>query len=66
MQSPPLLTPVQIAERLGVATRTAYDLLAKGGALHHLRIQISPKIVRVDAQAFDEYLQEKAAQNADR
>lgn len=51
-----LLTPQQIAERLSVKLRTAYEYLAPGGPLHHLRIEIGPKTVRVDPQKFEKFI----------
>ena len=52
----PLLTPQQIAERLQIKVRTAYDYLAPGGRLHHLRKDIGPKIIRVDPEAFENWI----------
>jgi hypothetical protein len=58
--TPPLLTPADIAARLNVSKRAAYDMLAPGGPLSHLRIKISTKVVRVNSDAFEAYLKEQA------
>lgn len=52
----PLLTPKDIAERLQIKLRTAYEYLAPGGPLHHLRIELGPKTVRVDPEKFEKFL----------
>lgn len=59
-----LLTPAEVAARLRIKPRTVYDLLAPGGSLHHLRLEIGPKTIRVRAADFEDYLDEKAARNA--
>lgn len=53
---PPLLTIEQVAQRLNIKLRNAYELLAPGGRLHALRIQVSHKVVRVDADKLEEFL----------
>ena len=53
-----LLTPEQVAQRLNISTRAAYDLLAPGGRLHGVRIKLGRRIVRVDAADLEAYLQE--------
>lgn len=52
----PTLTAVDIARRLRVKPRTAYDMLAPGGVLHHLRLPLGAGTVRVDAAEFEKYL----------
>lgn len=54
----PLLTVEQVAERLNVKVRAAYELLAVGGRLAHLRIPISRKAVRVDPDKLEEFLRD--------
>ena len=56
-----LLTPQDIADRLQLQLRTVYGYLAPGGALHHLRIEIGPKIVRVKESAFNAHLDKAGA-----
>lgn len=60
----PLLTPVEVAERLRVKPRTVYDMLARGGPMAHLRIELGPKTIRVHPDALDAYLQQGAAADA--
>ena len=55
-----LLTPLDISERLQVRPRTVYDYLAEGGPLYHLRIEIGPRIVRVDPEAFEAWIKQNA------
>lgn len=59
-----LLTPQEIADRLQVKLRTAYEYLAPGGPLYHLRIELGPKTVRVDPQAFENYIKQGPAEHA--
>lgn len=56
--SDPLLTVEQVATRLNVTVRAAYELLAEGGRLAHLKIKISHKAVRVDANKLEEFLRD--------
>ena len=51
-----LLTVEEVAERLDVKLRTAYDLLAPGGSLHHLRIELGPKTIRVNPEDFEAFI----------
>lgn len=62
--STPLLTPADVAGRLNVSLRTAYDMLSPGGPMGHLRIKVSKKVVRVDPIAFEQYLKDKAGAHA--
>lgn len=54
--TPKLLTPEEVAERLQVKPRTAYHYLAEGGPLHHLRIEVGPRTVRVDPAALEQFI----------
>jgi excisionase family DNA binding protein len=56
MSTDTLLTPADVARRLNVRPRTAYDYLAPGGCLHHLRISVGPRTVRVRASDLDKYI----------
>lgn len=60
-----LLRPQEIAERLQISVRTAYEYLAPGGPLHHLRIELGPKTVRVSPQGFENYILERVAEHGD-
>lgn len=60
-----LLTAHEVADRLSVPLRTAYDLLAVGGKLHHLRIELSPKVIRVDPDKLDAFLAAGGVANVD-
>lgn len=51
-----LLTPQEVADRLRVKLRTAYDYLGPDGPLHHLRIELGPKTIRVDPRALEEWI----------
>lgn len=51
-----LMTPEQVAKRLNVKLRTAYDMLAPGGTLHHLRISLGHKTIRVDPEKLEAHL----------
>lgn len=51
-----LLTPEQVADRLNVKKRTVYEMLARGGALHHLRIELGGKLLRVDPAKLEEHI----------
>lgn len=64
MTTQPLLTPSDVAARLKVKLRTAYDMLAPGGKLHHLRIDLGHKTVRVDAGKLEQFIGEGATKNA--
>lgn len=59
-----LLKPQQVADRLNIELRTAYDMLAEGGALHHLRIQLGHKTLRVDPDALEHFIKTRPAANA--
>lgn len=59
-----LLTPQEIADRLQVKLRTAYEYLAPGGPLHHLRIEIGPKTIRVRPEDFENYIKQGPAEYA--
>lgn len=56
MSTDPLLTPQDVAERLNVKLRTAYDMLAPGGVLHHLRIDLGHKTIRVRRDALEAFI----------
>lgn len=56
-----LLTPSQVAERLKLSVKTVYLMLAPGGKLHELRIDLGPKAIRVRSAALDRYLSRGAA-----
>lgn len=58
----PLLTPAQVAQRLNVKKRTVLQMLAEGGRLHHLRVDVGPKVVRVDPEALQEFIDKGAKQ----
>lgn len=58
----PLLTPADIAARLKIKQRTVYDMLAPGGTLHHLRIELGPKTIRVRPQDFENFIQQGPAE----
>lgn len=51
-----LLTPEQVAERLQLKRRTVLEMLAEGGVLSHLRIEITPKVIRVRAESLEAHL----------
>jgi len=57
MDTEPLLTPQDVADRLNVKIRTAYDMLAPGGVLHHLRIDLGHKTIRVRRDALEEFIE---------
>ena len=59
MENAPLLTPAEVASRLNTTLRDVYDKLAHGGPLHHLRIDLGHRTVRVDAAALEEFLQSR-------
>lgn len=61
-----LLTPDQVAARLNIKLRLAYTMLAPGGQLHHLRIDLGRKSVRVDPARLEEYLAAGGASNVAR
>lgn len=52
----PLLTPADVATRLNVKLRTAYDMLSPGGSLHHLRVQLGSKTIRVRPQDLEQFI----------
>lgn len=56
-----LLTPQDVADRLQIKLRTAYEYLAPGGPLYHLRIEIGPKTIRVNPKDFDQFLVDNVA-----
>lgn len=58
-----LITPEEVADRLVIQKRTAYQYLAPGGPLHHLRVKVGGTI-RVDADAFEQYLTQDAKAHA--
>jgi excisionase family DNA binding protein len=60
MTTKPLLTPADVAVRLKVKLRTAYDMLAPGGKLHHLRIDLGHKTVRIDPDKLEQFIKEGA------
>ncbi len=64
MDTGKLLTPQEVADRLQVKLRTAYEYLAPGGPLYELRIEIGPKMVRVDPEAFENWINQRAGNNA--
>lgn len=53
---PPLLTPRAVAERINVKPKQVYVMLAPGGVLHSLRIDLGPKMLRIDAQKLEELI----------
>lgn len=59
-----LLTPQEIADRLQIKLRTVYDYLAPGGPLHHLRIELGPKTIRVNPEDFENYIKQGTAEHA--
>jgi excisionase family DNA binding protein len=61
MSTDPLLTPQDVAERLNVKIRTAYDMLAPGGVLHHLRIDLGHKTIRVRRDALEQFIEQQGA-----
>ena len=56
MDRPPLITPADVAARLNIKYRAALELLAPGGALNALRIDIGPKTIRVDPVALEQLI----------
>lgn len=58
--TPQLLTPDQVAQRLNIKKRTVYEMLAEGGALHHLRIELGGKLLRVDPEKLEEHIRKGA------
>lgn len=64
MTDRPMLTPDEIAHRLNIKLRTAYEYLAPGGKLHHLRVQLGPKTIRVDPDRFEQFLKQGAPDHA--
>lgn len=52
----PLLTPSDVAARLNISLRAVYDLLAPGGALYDLRVEIGHKTIRVRPAALDQFV----------
>jgi len=55
-----LITVPEVAKRLGVKVRTAYALLDEGGAMGSLRINLGPKLVRVDPLQLEVWLANQA------
>lgn len=48
------LIPVsEVARRLHVCKHTAYQYLSPGGWLHHLRVPLGGRTIRVDRTAFE-------------
>lgn len=64
MTDVPLLTPSEVAARLKIKTRTAYEYLAPGGPLHHLRIEFGPKTIRVHPDALEKFIQKGQPEHA--
>ena len=60
----PLMTPADVAKRCNVSLRAAYDMLSTDGPLGHLRIKMSKKVVRIEKDAFEQYLKEQAGNDA--
>jgi excisionase family DNA binding protein len=56
----PLITVPEVAERLRIPVRTAYAMLDEGGAMGALRINIGPKLVRVDPMQLEVWLANQA------
>lgn len=65
MDTEPLLTPQDVAERLNVKIRTAYDMLSPGGALHHLRIKLGHKTIRIRRDALETFIEQGVDNHAD-
>lgn len=61
MDTEPLLTPQDVADRLNVKIRTAYDMLAPGGKLHHLRIDLGHKTIRIRRDALENFIKQGAS-----
>ena len=61
MPAEPLLTPQDVADRLNVKLRTAYDMLAPGGVIHHLRIDLGHRTIRVNRDALEAHIGAKHA-----
>lgn len=61
MTPDPLMTPQDLAERLNVKIRTAYDMLAPGGVLHHLRIDLGHKTIRIRRDALEQFIEQQGA-----
>ena len=59
MTPAPLLTPTDVASRLNVKVRAVYDKLAIGGDLHHLRIDIGSKSIRVEPDALEDFIRSR-------
>jgi hypothetical protein len=51
-----LLTPKDIAARLNLKVRTVYEWLQPGGSLYELRLDLGPKIIRIDPVKFERWL----------
>lgn len=65
MSTKPLMTPADVAVRLNVKLRTAYDMLAPGGVLHHLRIELGHKTIRIRPDDLETFIGTGAAAHAD-
>lgn len=65
MTPEPLLTPQDVADRLNVKIRTAYEYLAPGGVLHHLRIDLGHKTIRIRRDALENFIKQGAPSHAD-
>lgn len=64
MDTEPLLTPQDVADRLNVKIRTAYDMLAPGGVLHHLRIDLGHRTIRIRRDALEAFIKRGAPSHA--
>lgn len=62
MSNGTLLTADDVAARLAISTRSAYDLMAPGGALHPFAVRISRKVVRIAEQDLDAYIENNKGQ----
>jgi len=51
-----LITVPEMAERLNIPVRTVYAMLEQGGPMESLRINIGPKLVRVDPMQLEVWL----------
>lgn len=61
---PPLLTIGEVAVRLNIKRRTAYEYLAPGGPLHHLRIELGPKTIRVHPDELEKFIKKGQSAHA--